>query len=101
MPNQTAVHRPMITMIVRADSELRRQLRDGERVSTGFEACAGTREFWRHPHLWAAAWLLPRVDYMFADAHSHPAERSDATEAELVAPLVSRLASAPLGAPRL
>jgi hypothetical protein len=55
MPNVTAVHRPMITMIVRSSRELRRQLQCGERVSTGFEADVDTEEFWQHPQLWAAA----------------------------------------------
>ena len=87
MPNRTPVHRPMVTMIVRANSDLRRKLRAGERPSTGFEAQSDTHEFWRHPHLWAAAWLLPEVDYMFADAHSHPAERDDADAGKLVVPL--------------
>ena len=80
MPNRTVVHRPMLTMIVRSDELLRTQLRDSKGVSTGFEADAGTREFWQHPHLWAAAWLFPTVDYMFADGHSRPAERPDAGE---------------------
>ena len=86
-PNHTEVHRPMITMIVRVNSELRRQLRDHERIATGFEADLSTREFWRHPRLWAAVWLFPRVDYLFADAHSRPTQRADAANAQMVEPL--------------
>jgi hypothetical protein len=77
----------MITMIVRADSKLRRQLRDGERIATGFEADLSTRQFWQHPRLWAAVWLFPSVDYLFADAHSHPAKRADAASAQMVEPI--------------
>ena len=73
----------MVTMIVRANSKLRRQLKEGERISTGFEAELSTRQFWQHPKLWAAVWLFPTVDYMFADAHSHPAQRLDADTAQI------------------
>jgi ectoine hydroxylase-related dioxygenase (phytanoyl-CoA dioxygenase family) len=94
-PNRTAVHRPMLTMIVRENAELRKRIRDGERVSTGFEARSDTKEFWQHPILWAAAWLFPRLDYMFADAHSHPSQRADADTAELVAPVVAIATAVP------
>ena len=85
-PNQTEAHRPMITMIVRANTDLRRRLRDGEPIETGFEADLSTRQFWKHSRLWAAVWLFPSVDYMFADAHSHPVQRADAASAEIVEP---------------
>lgn len=77
----------MITMIVRADGELRRQLRNGERIGTGFEAELSSRRFWQHPHLWAAVWLFQNVDYVVADAHSHPAQRADNETAQMVKPV--------------
>jgi len=83
MPNTTAVHRPMPTLIVKTERMIADTLLSGG-VQPGFAADAESRDFWQHPRLKAAAWLFPgEVDYLGSQtAHSRPAERDDADKAE-------------------